>query len=98
MLTADSEPQALWVWEHHQEAIDLLFTDMMIPHGATGSGLAARFVREKPDLRVLFTSGFGPEVGEEDPDFPTDAPFLPKPCPPELLLETIAALLAAPAR
>ena len=37
--------------------IDLLFTDMMMPHGMTGQDLFAQARERRPDLKVLFTSG-----------------------------------------
>jgi PAS domain S-box-containing protein len=39
-------------------AIDLLFTDVVIPGGMNGRELADTAQRRKPDMRVLFTSGY----------------------------------------
>jgi len=38
--------------------VDLLFTDVALPGGMTGTEVAARARLERPDLRVLYTSGF----------------------------------------
>ena len=38
--------------------IDLLLTDIVMPGGVDGHGLAARATAARPGLRVLFTSGF----------------------------------------
>jgi PAS domain S-box-containing protein len=40
------------------EAIDLLFTDVVMPGGLDGRALAAEACRLSPGLKVLFTSGF----------------------------------------
>jgi PAS domain S-box-containing protein len=57
VLEADSGPAALALLDRG-EAIDLLFTDIVMPAGISGLELA-RMVRERlPDLKILFTSGF----------------------------------------
>jgi CheY-like chemotaxis protein len=38
--------------------VDLLFTDVVMPGGITGRRLAEEAMRERPGLRVLFTSGY----------------------------------------
>jgi CheY-like chemotaxis protein len=40
------------------EKIDLLFTDIVMPGGVDGKELAAKARLRRPDLKVLFTSGF----------------------------------------
>jgi PAS domain S-box-containing protein len=39
-------------------AVDLLFTDVIMPGGMNGKELAKRALEMRPDLKVLFTSGF----------------------------------------
>jgi CheY-like chemotaxis protein len=62
VLEAESGPAALQVLRDRPE-IDLLFTDMVMPGGLTGAQLAAEAHRTRPDLPVLFTSGYAePDV------------------------------------
>jgi len=39
-------------------AIDLLFTDVVMPGGINGRMLADEVTRKRPAIRVLFTSGY----------------------------------------
>jgi CheY-like chemotaxis protein len=39
-------------------AVDLLFTDMVMPGGMTGRELAEEARRMRPGIKVLFTSGY----------------------------------------
>ena len=42
--------------------IDLLFTDVVLPHGMSGRDIAREARRRRPDLKVVFTSGY-PDTG-----------------------------------
>jgi signal transduction histidine kinase/ActR/RegA family two-component response regulator len=55
--TAASGTQALEMLEQQDVAVDLLFTDVVMP-GIGGRQLAERALRLCPSLRVLFTSGY----------------------------------------
>ena len=57
VLEAETGPLALAVLGRRPE-IDLLFTDMVMPGGLSGNELAALAVKLKPNLRVLYTTGF----------------------------------------
>ena len=48
---------ALRVFQEGGEAIDLLFTDVVMP-GMTGRELADRVRESRPEMKVLFTSGY----------------------------------------
>jgi len=55
------------------EPLDLMITDLSLPYGLDGRALAEAARAMRPDLKVLFTSGYGPQGAQAEPD------FLPKP-------------------
>jgi two-component system, cell cycle sensor histidine kinase and response regulator CckA len=94
VLPAGSERQALNAWKQFGKRIDLLLTDVLIPCRCTGADLARKFQRTKPNLRVVFMSGFGPEICAGDPAM-AGGWFLPKPFSPVALLRIISKCLKA---
>jgi FixJ family two-component response regulator len=76
-------------------AIDLLLTDVVMP-GIGGRDLARELTRRSPGLRVVWVSGHPRDVGLRN--LPLDHPFLQKPVPPDLLVDTVREALERQAR
>jgi nitrogen-specific signal transduction histidine kinase/CheY-like chemotaxis protein len=57
VIEADSGSAALLVI-NREEPIDVLFTDIVMPGGITGIDLAHEARRRRPELKILFTSGY----------------------------------------
>ena len=65
VLRASTGSEALEVI-HRGEAIDLLFTDVVMPHGMSGIDLALEVRRLRPEVKVLITSGYpGRAIGDK---------------------------------
>lgn len=58
ILTAGSSDEALGVLEIQGECIRLVVTDIQMPPGMDGLSLAEAVRRRRPDLPVLFVSGY----------------------------------------
>ena len=56
-LSAQNGVQALAILKEHPE-IDLLFSDVIMPGGMDGYELAVEAINERPNFKVLLTSGF----------------------------------------
>jgi len=56
-LSASNGTEALAVIDSGKE-IDLLFTDVIMPGSMNGRELAEQAIKRKPDIRVLYTSGY----------------------------------------
>jgi hypothetical protein len=57
VLEADSGPAALKLLDEGAD-IDVLFTDIVMPGGMTGTDLAQEVRRRRPDIKILLTSGY----------------------------------------
>ena len=87
--TASDGPTALALFRVG-ERFDLLFTDIVMPHGITGYELATAARALQPGLTVLFTTGYaGFAAGGRDPAQPT----LLKPYRKEDLATKVRAVL-----
>jgi signal transduction histidine kinase/CheY-like chemotaxis protein len=64
-----------------QEArpIDLLFTDLIMPNGVSGQDLLRKARERRPDLRVLFTSGYSEHLFKGHGGAERGVPLLNKP-------------------
>ncbi len=72
--------------------VDLLLTDVVMP-GMNGRELAQHLSVIKPNLRVLFMSGYLDDICVNSGMDPHRTTFLQKPFTPDLLLRTVRALL-----
>jgi len=79
VLEAGSGRQAIALMEENPRRIDLLLTDMVMPEGVTGKQLAEYLKVGRPEMRVLFTSGYSVELLGEHLSIPDGVNFLPKP-------------------
>ena len=98
VIEAASGVEALRVWDEHNGEVDLLLTDMVMPEGMSGRDLAAQLRRNKPLLKVIYTSGYSSESVASDIGQP-DTAFLAKPYLPAQLAQIVRQSLdSAPTR
>jgi CheY-like chemotaxis protein len=92
ILQARNPEHALELLANHSH-IDLLFTDVMMPGGMLGPALAQRARELRPDLRVLFTTGYAHNTLLATGGALTLADVLPKPFQTEELALRVRQLL-----
>ena len=93
VIEAGTGVEALKVFEEHQGNVDLLLTDMVMPEGMTGRELAEELRRRKPELKVVYTSGYSSDIMGGETAVRGDYKFLQKPYAPPLLAKTVRECL-----
>jgi len=89
VLGASSGVEALAIWERHKNDIDLLLTDMMMPEGVSGRELAEQVLRDRADVKVIYSSGYSMDVVGMESTLQDGTNFLQKPYDPETLALTV---------
>jgi DNA-binding response OmpR family regulator len=92
VLEAESAEAALALLETHRGALDMLLTDVVLP-GIDGRELAVRIRNDRPDLPVLFMSGYTSELRTVDGFLIPGVPLLEKPFTAQVLLTRTRQLL-----
>ena len=77
-------------------SIRLLFSDVLLPGGMTGFDLAREAVKRRPDLKVLFTSGYTEKAILPEDIVKRGWQLVPKPYRWAELGRRIAAVLEEP--
>jgi len=93
VLTVEDGLAAVERFQREHGSIDLLFFDVMMPR--LGGFEAARRCRAiRPDIPILFASGYAADSLDEGESIPFDTQVLQKPYPAEKLLVLVARLLS----
>jgi CheY-like chemotaxis protein len=95
VLSAASGPEALKQWHHRPEKIRLLLTDMVMPDGMSGSVLARQLLQCEPNLKVIYMSGYSPEVMANEGALNEGLNFLSKPFSRDALLTAVRRALTS---
>jgi CheY-like chemotaxis protein len=95
VLEAHHGKHAIQIYEQHKGPIHLLVTDVVMPE-MSGRELAEHLKTSRPNMKVLFMSGYTDKAivnhGELDPD----TAFLQKPFTPDALARMVREVLDSP--
>jgi CheY-like chemotaxis protein len=98
VLTASNADEAIRVADAHPTPIHLMVTDVVMPGAMNGRDLGRYLAARRPQMRVLYMSGYAENAIVHQGVLDRDVAFLPKPFSPSNLIDKVRAVLAAPPR
>jgi PAS domain S-box-containing protein len=93
VLEAEDGKEALELAEKHLDDIALVLTDMVMPKGVSGRELAQRLLNKRPDLKVIYTSGYSPDLFDSSLVLEEGVNYLPKPYNSDMLATILRGAL-----
>jgi len=79
VIEAASGDAALAMWPKVRDEVDLLLTDMVMPGEHSGLELARKLLADRPELPVIYTSGYSRELFSGKIGLQEGRNYLPKP-------------------
>jgi two-component system cell cycle sensor histidine kinase/response regulator CckA len=92
VLDAPNPERAVELFENPANVFDLLVTDVIMP-GSTGSQLFERLVQRRPELKVLYVSGYTDDAIVHQGQLKPGVDFLQKPFTTDALHRRVRAVL-----
>ena len=92
VLESNSPEDALQIAERYPRMIHLLLTDVVMPR-ISGPQLAGQLISMRPDLKVLYFSGYTANAVVDHGVLEKDIAFLPKPFTPAALAHKVREVL-----
>jgi CheY-like chemotaxis protein len=89
VIEASSGLAALELWKENTTHVDLLLTDMVMPDGISGRQLAEKLKADNPHLKIIFTTGYSPDLMGKEVVLREGVNLLQKPYPPQKLVEIV---------
>ena len=91
ITVATDGPEALKIAEN-LDVLDILVSDLMMPQ-MNGDDLARRLRQDRPQLKILYLTGFSDNLFKERVMLWEDEAYLDKPCSIKSLLQAVSLLV-----
>jgi signal transduction histidine kinase len=96
VLEAEDGEEGLRLFEQHADALDLLLSDVVLPGALQGGQLAERITTLRPEVRVLFMSGYTENSIVHHGRLDDGVQLIGKPFTREQLARKVADVLSTP--
>lgn len=96
VLTAADGEQAMASFAKHQDGIDLVITDVVMPK-IGGFAMVEQMRRQRPHLPVIFMTGFDPQRATVPDNLAQNSIILTKPFPVEILATQVRQMISGEA-
>lgn len=93
VIEAPDGSAAIERWEQHRATVDLLLTDIVMPGGMSGRALATQLQSTRPDLKVIYVTGYSAELAAGTTPMRAGEVLLQKPLQADALLATVRRTL-----
>ncbi|MGV3531614.1 MAG: response regulator [Chthoniobacteraceae bacterium] len=94
VISAADGHEALRVWQESRDQIDLVLTDVVMPGGLSGKDVADRIHADRPEMKVIYASGYSRDLLPMDLECEEGVNFLAKPYVMRTLADTVCRALA----
>jgi len=95
VLAAENGAEAIELAEHEDRPIHLLLTDVVMP-GMSGREVANYLIAKRPDMRVIYMSGYTNDVIAHHGVLDSGISFIEKPFSQETLMRKLGEVLDRP--
>jgi DNA-binding response OmpR family regulator len=95
VIEAANGKEALDLYREYQDVIDLLVFDVIMPK-MNGKEVFEEIRTLRPDMKVLFTSGYTGDILNGSGEIGSEYDFIAKPQPPEELMAKVREILDRP--
>jgi signal transduction histidine kinase len=93
VIDEPSGDDALERWPAIRDEVDLLLSDVVMPGQHSGLDLARKLLEDRPDLKVIYSSGYSSELFSSDVQLVEGLNYLPKPYLTSTLLGIVRTAL-----
>ena len=93
VIEASNGAEAFELWRNHRDHINLLLTDLVMPGGMNGKEFAEKLLKETPKLKIIYMSGYSPDITLSDLRIGQGIHFLAKPFDTIALAKTVRTVL-----
>ncbi|MBG89645.1 MAG: hypothetical protein CMO80_22480 [Verrucomicrobiales bacterium] len=89
VIEAEDAPDAESTWAGCSSNVELLLTDLRMPNGKNGFELARELQKKRPNLKVVFMTGYSDDLLAKAHDFVEDVDYVCKPFGMDGLVDVI---------